>query len=91
MKLSQERKYDSIDGKIVNRSTGKPIPDDEPIMIFRAKDRKTIGMLIAYAAMCEDENHIEVIKGKLDDFIEWQENNQDIVKEPDSDKSCLKT
>ena len=90
MNVDQERKYDAIDGKIVNRATGKPIPDDEPIIIFRAKDKKTIGMLIAYAAMCDDENHREVIKGRMEDFIEWQGNNQDVVKEPDSDKSCLK-
>ena len=90
MNADQERKYDAIDGKIVNRATGKPIPDDEPIIIFRAKDRKSTGMLLAYMTTCEDENHKAVIEGRLNDFIEWQQKNQDVVKEPDSDKSCLK-
>lgn len=89
MDINQERKYDAIDGKIVNRATGKPIPDDEPIIIFRAKDRKSTGMLIAYMAMCEDEMHRRVVQGRIDDFIAWQSKNQDKVKEPDSDASCL--
>ena len=90
MDLLQERKYDIVNNQIVNRSTGVPIPDDEPIMIFRAKDRKTIGMLIAYQAMCEDENHKAVVQGRMEDFIEWQSKNQDIVKEPDSSPHCRK-
>jgi hypothetical protein len=42
MDINQERKYDAVDGKIVNRATGKPIPDDEPIVIFRAKDKLAV-------------------------------------------------
>lgn len=90
MNINQERKYDAIDGKIVNRATGEPIPDDEPIIIFRAKDRKSTGMLIAYRAMCENENHKAVIDGRIEDFLDWQMRNQDLTKEPDSDCSCLK-
>lgn len=89
LSIIQERKYTVVAGKIVNRATGKAIPDDEPIMIFRAKDRKSVGMMIAYMAMCEDENHIAVVQGRMDDFVEWQKANQDKVREPDSDPSCL--
>lgn len=38
--VEQESKYTTCPhtGAIVNRATGLPIPPDEPIMIFRAKD-----------------------------------------------------
>jgi hypothetical protein len=38
--VEQEPKYTTCPdtGSIINRATGKPIPPDEPIMIFRAKD-----------------------------------------------------
>jgi hypothetical protein len=91
MNTDQERKYDAVDGKIVNRATGKPIPDDEPIFIFRAKDQISLVALVAYSNMCSDDLHRKVILGRLQDFIAWQEANLDKVKEPDSDPSCLKS
>ena len=89
MKISQERKYDIIDNKIVNRATGIPIPDDEPIMIFRGKDKKTIKMLYYYLGYCTNLLHRKVIQGRIDDFKAFQNENPDIVKEPDSDASAL--
>jgi hypothetical protein len=90
MELFQERKYDAVDGKIVNRATGKPIPDDEPIIIFRAKDFKSVAALTFYAGLCENEVHRDVIYGRVEDFIDFQQRNPEAVKEPDSDESCLK-
>ena len=90
MNIFQERKYDAVDGRLVNRETGKPIPNDEPVMIFRAKDRKALNALEAYQFACTDETHRQVIQGRIDDFREFQTANPDLVKEPDSDPSCLK-
>jgi hypothetical protein len=56
----QEPKY-GIDGRtarIINRATGQPIPDDEPVIIFRAKDDMALEALTAYRnaleARCDD-------------------------------------
>lgn len=40
LSLDQEPKYTTCphSGALINRETGKPIPPDEPIMIFRARD-----------------------------------------------------
>lgn len=51
--LAQEPKYTtgSRDGRIVNRETGKPIPDDEPVFILRAQDKLAQQALQAYRTM----------------------------------------
>lgn len=45
----QEPKYAIGErGRIVNRQTRKPIPDDEPVLILRAQDKLAIQALMAY-------------------------------------------
>ena len=90
MNIDQERKYDAVDGKIVNRATGKPIPDDEPIIIFRAKDPYAVMAMADYVEYCQNDLHKKVIVGRIRDFLQFARKNPDRMKEPDSDKSCLK-
>jgi hypothetical protein len=90
MNIYQERKYNAVDGKIVNRATGEPIPDNEPIIIFRAKDVLAVPALQYYMYLCKDDNHRQVIDGRIEDFLTWQAENPKSTKEPDSDVSCLK-
>lgn len=90
MDINQERKYDAVDGKIVNRATGKPIPDDEPIIIFRAKDKYAVMAMVEYLDYCQDDQHRKVIAGRIKDFMDFGRKNPDRMKEPDSDSSCLK-
>ena len=54
MLQSQERKYGIRDDSIVNRRTGEPIPDDEPVLVLRAKDRLVIRALTPYFSAVED-------------------------------------
>jgi len=89
MRKKQERKYNIVNDLIVNRATGRKIPENEPIIIFRAKDIKSIVALEAYRDSCEDALHREVIQKVIDEFVKFQENNQSVVREPDSDASCL--
>jgi hypothetical protein len=89
MVFNQERKYDAIDGKIVNRASGKPIPDNEPIIIFRAKDLKSNVALQAYLDVLEYEVHKQVIQERIVQFEEFQASTSIPPKEPDSDVSCL--
>lgn len=82
---SQEPKYDCTpDGRIVNRSTHRVIPDGEPIMIFRAKDAKALAALRAYAEACDNPDHRAVIKSRIQDFEAFAAANPDLMKEPDS-------
>lgn len=49
MQTEQDPKHDIVDNRIVNRKTGEPIPDDEPIFILRARDPFSTSAIEAYA------------------------------------------
>lgn len=88
---SQEPKYMIVDengnplpnARIANRATGKPIPDDEPLMIFRGKDKHATDGMGAYWAVCENGNHCEAIDTRINQFHDFQRANPYLVKEPD--------
>ncbi len=86
---AQEPKYtvSQRDGRIVNRATGKPIPDDEPVFILRAKDVHATAALHAYlsaiTAVTEPAHVIEVQR-RIDAFDAFAEAHPDLVKQPDT-------
>lgn len=86
MLVKQEPKYDvTTAGRLYNRKTGDVIPDDEPVMIFRAKDAKSINAIATYLAECGDLTHRVAINRRLKDFLEYQAANPALVHEPDTD------
>lgn len=82
----QEPKYttSSQNGRIVNRSTGVAIPDDEPVIIFRAQDRNAADAISAYLCVCKDPDHRAVVKSRLLDFNAFAAAHPERMKEPDS-------
>jgi hypothetical protein len=53
LRTSQESKYTINErGRIVNRESGEPIPDEEPVVIFRAKDALADVALQAHEQAC---------------------------------------
>lgn len=81
----RERKYKIEGGCLVNRSTNIPVPDDEPVFIFRAKDRKALAILVAYQAICDDlEQRAQVANPDVsgEDFRLFQMNHPELMKEP---------
>jgi len=81
---TQDPKYGIQESRLVNMTTGKPIPHDEPVFIFRGQDRKLLAALTAYMNQCEDEAHINAIEQRIVAIEEWQSRNVDKLKEPDS-------
>ena len=67
------------------------IPDDEPVILFRARDNRTGLLLAYYRALCESEGspqrHLNLIEGTRRRFLDWQEANRDKVRVPDSERS----
>lgn len=61
------------------------IPDDEPVIVFRAQDMMVPYVLDAYYALCEvggsPVEHLERIQDTQYRFIEWQNANE--TKVPD--------
>jgi hypothetical protein len=67
------------------------IPDDEPVIVFRARDSRTRGVLAHYLKLCEQGGspirHLRLVTEALATFTRWQEQNPDKVREPDSERS----
>lgn len=80
--MIHERKYKIKDGNLVKRNNEVPIPEDEPLFIFRAKDRKALSALVAYNMILDNLDQKESVMKSINDFREFQENNPDKMNEP---------
>jgi hypothetical protein len=67
------------------------IPDDEPVLVFRARDMTTDKLLPYYAMLCMKAGsplrHISMIWSAHMRFREWRKNNEQQVRVPDSERS----
>lgn len=77
-----ERKYKILDGRLVKKIGEVPIPDDEPLFIFRAKDRKALAPLVAYGLICDTLEQKEMVTKTVADFRAFQEKYPARMGEP---------
>lgn len=71
--------------EIVNM-TGDPIPGDEPLILFRARDYLALPMLEHYAKLaladgCTDF-HMQGIQNRIDAFKTFKEEHPERMKQP---------
>lgn len=85
LQQAQEPKYTTSqkDGRIVNRATGKAIPDDEPVFILRAQDVNAVHALMAYLDNLEDEEHAAAVGARMDAFEAFAAQHPERMKTPD--------
>lgn len=80
--------YDGKYGK-VTLEHGDHIPEDEPVIVFRAKDQLTIQLLDYYEMLCKvagsPKRHIDMVAKRRREFKDWQGKNE--TKVPDSETS----
>ncbi len=79
------KKYIIENNQIINRQTNQPIPEDEPVFIFRAHDRKALVALSYYTAILDDLNHIAAVIEVVESFRGFQAAHPDRIKEPDTE------
>jgi hypothetical protein len=85
LQRAQEPKYGTnARGRVFNRSTGAEIPADEPLMIFRASDRKAFGAIVAYMERCDNADHRAVVQSRALDFESFATTHPSRMGEPDS-------
>lgn len=92
MQPEQENKYRAvahgqlslITGFLINRATGEPIPEDEPVFVFRARDKHAAAALAYYGALCGDIEHRKAVEKRVADFIRFSVEKPHRMKEPDS-------
>lgn len=77
-----ERKYMFKDNKLVKRRGEKPVPDDEPLFIFRAKDRKALAALLAYNIILDNLDQKAEVTKSINDFRRFQERYPERMGEP---------
>lgn len=89
--LAQSPKYTTSqkDGRIVVRATGKPIPDDEPIFILRARDLSAEGALETYFQSIDmGTPHEHAVRLVIRAFEAFAAKHKDRMKEPDTEPSA---
>lgn len=78
--------FDSI--AIVNRDSHKPIPDDEPLFLLRAKDIRALYALVGYKTACKiggcDTSHLDGIDRAIAQFQKFRAFNPERIKNPDT-------
>lgn len=78
-----EHKYKIENNRIVKKSTGIPVPEDEPLFILRAKDVNALPVLVAYLTLCRNLEHRDLVNKSVKDFKNFQMEHPEIMKEPD--------
>jgi len=81
----QEPKYRIDGGQLVNRQSGCAIPEDEPVMIFRARDVFAASILEEYARKLPGGMHKEAASIRALQFRNWAEMHPDRMKMPDTE------
>ena len=81
-----------IDGKYktdgnITKMDGTPIPDDEPLILFRAKDKLLPQVIENYKKLCQDAGcqpqQVESLGPLVQQVKDWQTANAGKVKLPD--------
>lgn len=80
--MAEDRKFKFENGRFVNRVSGEAIPDDEPVILFRARDRNALEALRYYRSLCEDEHHREAVTDRISEFKSYQDAHPERMKEP---------
>lgn len=86
LKQVQEPKYTTSgkDGRLVNRASGKPIPDDEPVFILRAQDVHALPALLGYMTLVENEEHRRALQARALAFEAFRDAHPERMKFPDT-------
>ena len=77
-----------LTGPITNTSSGEVIPQDEPIFFFRARDKFALTALEFYWELVSDtgdQEHLEAIRQRIEEFYAFKENYPERMKRPDTD------
>ena len=71
---------------IVKTATGEPIPDDEPLIIFRGRDRHALQMLRYYRELCAQDLctdfHMNGINNRIEAFDKFAREHAERMKQP---------
>ncbi len=71
----------------ITKLDGTPIPEDEPLILFRGHDKLLPELLESYLEQCRaagsPQPHLSTLQQRIDAVKQWQAGNPDKVKVPD--------
>lgn len=75
-----------VDVQIIKTTNGQAIPDDEPIILFRGRDKLALPMLNHYRMLCANDGATDYQLASMDtminEFREWWNRNPTKMKQP---------
>jgi len=78
------------DGVIIKTSNGVPIPEHEPRILFRGRDRLALPMLYHYRNLCIQDGatdyQLETLNGMIEEFEKFRIMFPTVMKQPGSSK-----
>ena len=79
-------KYHIESEKIIKTSNGEEVPDDEPLILFRARDNLAIDMLCEYRQTCIEagctKHQIKAVGDRLAEFERFAKEHPERMKQP---------
>ncbi len=85
---TQDPKYGLRDGRLVNTASGEVIPLDEPVFLFRARDKVAVHALRAYLQLIQDREpvsaHVDAVSKRIADFEQFATAHPMRMKWPDT-------
>jgi len=81
--------YDRKYGKVTTEHGD--IPDDEPVIVFRGRDKMVPAMIDQYLYLCRaggsPQRHLDLVTESQRQIVAWQETHPDGTRTPDSERS----
>jgi len=75
-----------LNPRIVKTSNGEAIPENEPVILFRARDKFALAMLGYYLGLCEKDNcadyQMQSTIKRINAFEQFANKNKDKMKQP---------
>lgn len=83
------------EGGIINRQSGELIPLDEPVMVFRARDKHALAVIEFYKTLILktdnpltiDPWHLSAVETRIEHFSSFANEHPDRMKFPDTEAS----
>lgn len=89
--MADDKKFKYEDGKFINRVSGEAIPDDEPVMIFRARDKHALNAILSYYNDITDRHHRLAVLERIQEFHLFRREHPERMKEPGVSRHILLT
>jgi hypothetical protein len=75
-----------IEVKIIKTTNDQPIPDNEPTILFRGRDKLALPMLRYYKELCEKDGatayQLHSMDVMINKFIDFEREHGDKMKQP---------